>query len=780
MTTDEEFDRTQIEAAVKENFFEGHVDFFGYHEAAKGFFFGGWISHPWPAGDQPQQVRAQLAERAISGGALTTYYHREDVESRGIGFVFFIACPADLRGDFVCLEIEFSRSSHKIYPTRAAPCLRDGDLVEWLQDILAGGEEQSHRRQMRALLFEKPAEIQLAPRMRSGFIDFYGYHGAAGGWLLCGWTTPGRHDGRHDGRQEGLQPQAVVMTFEGGHVSGDAVAASYPRSDLGDAATAGGATAGGGQEGVVFFVQGSGALLGALCSISFEEAGSLGEAGARSTLFLGTPIQRLREQDLNSRLRPILASAAAGGPRDIITALLGRQPYSGVDTLAALSDRVFLEIDEAIFCPPDGLLIIGWCLARPGVVRDIRLRCGQLATQVKLSECIRVDRPDVLASVGTEHGFDDARCGFIAFVPHAVVADGRCYIEIETTRREIGYRSVAKPRLEGMAAIRRLLECFELRFMDVPAGFDRVIGPAVELLNQARLRARPAVQLVQYGDAPVQPRFSVIVPLYGRIDFVEYQLGLFCQHAPSAGVEFIYVLDDPPKRREALLLFASIYERFRIPFRAVLLDRNVGFAPANNIGLGLATGEFVAFLNSDVFPGTLDWLERLAARLVADPGIGVIGPLLLFEDGSVQHQGMYFKALSEFGGWSFGQHFAKGLHYTGGPGLRRCISITGACMLMRRSLAVLTGGFDEGYVIGDFEDSDLCLKLHAKGLDSVVDPAVRLFHLERKSQESAARAWRMNLTLYNAWRHERRWARTLAKHPLSNEPLAQETAEQGA
>jgi hypothetical protein len=34
---------------------------------------------------------------------------------------------------------------------------------------------------------------------------------------------------------------------------------------------------------------------------------------------------------------------------------------------------------------------------------------------------------------------------------------------------------------------------------------------------------------------------------------------------------------------------------------------------------------------------------------------------------------------------------------------------------------------------------------------------VELYHLERKSQAAPGHAWRMNLTLYNAWVHQRRW-----------------------
>ena len=60
-------------------------------------------------------------------------------------------------------------------------------------------------------------------------------------------------------------------------------------------------------------------------------------------------------------------------------------------------------------------------------------------------------------------------------------------------------------------------------------------------------------------------------------------------------------------------------------------------------------------------------------------------------------------------------------------------------------------------MIGDFEDSDLCLRIGALGLARAVDLDVRLYHLERQSQGNMANAWRFNLTLYNAWVHENRW-----------------------
>ena len=89
---------------------------------------------------------------------------------------------------------------------------------------------------------------------------------------------------------------------------------------------------------------------------------------------------------------------------------------------------------------------------------------------------------------------------------------------------------------------------------------------------------------------------GVIVTLFGRLDFIEYQLAFFSRHARAQPYELIYVLDDPARARQLEILAASAFARFAIPFRIVLLAQNLGFAPANNLGLALARAPFVESL----------------------------------------------------------------------------------------------------------------------------------------------------------------------------------------
>ncbi len=521
---------------------------------------------------------------------------------------------------------------------------------------------------------------------------------------------------------------------------------SHVREDLGDLGL-----------GVVIHLEADGAPLGALVSVGIAMPGNA---------WTVTPSQHapvLRDQALANAVLPVIAALVPGDTRTRLHALASRRGFTGANTLGELRDRVFLEIDEAIFCPPNGLVLVGWAPFDLSLVRAIRVQCGHLASELRLDRCVRLDRHDVLESVGVPNGLQELRSGFTAWLPDALLPDEPSYFEVETERNEIAHRNMPKPKLRGMQAIRFLLDRADVRYGDVAPAFDHVFGPAVTALNQDRLRVPPRADVIAFGPQPPAPVLTVIVTLYGRLDFMEYQFGFMSRHAPDMQVEYIYVLDDPSRQREAEVLAASIHQRFAIPLRLVGLQRNLGFGPANNIGLGLARGEFVCFLNSDVFAGSPDWMERLVGHLRADAWLGAVGPLLLFEDDCVQHQGMVFERLPEFASWRFPMHVRKGWRRPVETGLQSCLAITGACMVMRTDIAVQLGGFDEAYVIGDFEDSDLCLKLRRRGLSCAVDMDVFLYHLERQSQAGSEQRWRMNLTLCNAWTHERRWGDTLAR-----------------
>jgi GT2 family glycosyltransferase len=90
-------------------------------------------------------------------------------------------------------------------------------------------------------------------------------------------------------------------------------------------------------------------------------------------------------------------------------------------------------------------------------------------------------------------------------------------------------------------------------------------------------------------------------------------------------------------------------------------------------------------------------------------------------------------------------------------------AVTGACLAMRRAQFDEVGGWDTGYLIGDFEDSDLCLKLRSAGWDIAYEPAVQLVHLARQSFKMLGEDdYRTRVVIHNAVRHQSRWESLLA------------------
>jgi GT2 family glycosyltransferase len=158
----------------------------------------------------------------------------------------------------------------------------------------------------------------------------------------------------------------------------------------------------------------------------------------------------------------------------------------------------------------------------------------------------------------------------------------------------------------------------------------------------------------------------------------------------------------------------------------------------------------------------------------ATPGIGALGPKLLYEDGSLQHAGLYFDRDASAGLWS-NLHYFKGLQSQFAPAnvARPVPAVTGACLMIARSLWNELDGLRSEFVQGGYEDSDLCLRLIEAGHENWYLPNVELHHLEDQSFPSEAR--RM-ATAYNTWLQTRYWGARIAQlmgdEKYSPEPIA--------
>jgi GT2 family glycosyltransferase len=167
-------------------------------------------------------------------------------------------------------------------------------------------------------------------------------------------------------------------------------------------------------------------------------------------------------------------------------------------------------------------------------------------------------------------------------------------------------------------------------------------------------------------------------------------------------------------------------------FKVVPCPGPFNFSRLCNLGARQADGDFLLFLNNDVEVLTPDWLEQLL-RLGNCPKVGVVGATLLYPDGTLQHAGIF-----PSGGGRF-CHVYRG-HPHDDPGdngelgqARTVPAVTGACLMIRRSLFMEMGGFDETLGL-THNDVDLCRRVRERGLKVAVSPHARLWHLESLSR----------------------------------------------
>ena len=193
---------------------------------------------------------------------------------------------------------------------------------------------------------------------------------------------------------------------------------------------------------------------------------------------------------------------------------------------------------------------------------------------------------------------------------------------------------------------------------------------------------------------------------------------------------------------------------------------NLGFAKANNIGIGATDSEHVLLLNPDTIvpAGAVD---TLVARIDADVSIAAVGPRLVDAEGRAE---LSFGAM--YSPWTEARRkLALALDARGVAPVRGWIEratrgprepdwLTGACLLIRRAAGEAVGWFDERYFMYA-EDVDLCAGLRAAGGRIVFVPDAEVVHLRGRSGASrpgpTRDAWRAShLAFYE--KHRSAWA----------------------
>ena len=240
---------------------------------------------------------------------------------------------------------------------------------------------------------------------------------------------------------------------------------------------------------------------------------------------------------------------------------------------------------------------------------------------------------------------------------------------------------------------------------------------------------------------------SFVIPLYNQLALSQVCLASLRATLPR-GLDYEIVLVDDGSTDGTREWLATLRDD-RV--RVVLNERNLGYAAANNRAIATARGDLLALLNNDLelLPG---WLPPLlAARRRLGARAGIVGNVQRnHRTGEIDHVGIDVDRKTK----PFHSRHRPPLLLRWLFPIRRVPAVTGACILLDRSLWNELGGFDAEFVNGG-EDVDLCLRARAAGrINAVALRSVVRHHVsasggrhlrDEENSRRLARKWRSDL-----------------------------------
>lgn len=189
------------------------------------------------------------------------------------------------------------------------------------------------------------------------------------------------------------------------------------------------------------------------------------------------------------------------------------------------------------------------------------------------------------------------------------------------------------------------------------------------------------------------PIVDIVIPTFGQEGFTLKCFESLARTLAPGDARVIWVDNGShPMNRVAL---AEKISRLALPTLPIFLDDNLGFVKATNAGIAVSTAPYVLLLNNDTEMPE-GWLKAFLDVMVAEPKVGIVGPL-----SSSSHQWQGNVPLT-----------------TKAPGyglLSRVSMLAFFCSLIRREVIVECGYLSEEYRAGLGDDDDYCERVKRAG-----------------------------------------------------------------
>jgi GT2 family glycosyltransferase len=222
-----------------------------------------------------------------------------------------------------------------------------------------------------------------------------------------------------------------------------------------------------------------------------------------------------------------------------------------------------------------------------------------------------------------------------------------------------------------------------------------------------------------------QPKVSIIIPTKNKSEILSKCVESIRKKTNYSNYEILIVNNMSFDESTRLLL--DNYQKNGI--EVIDFAQSFNYSRICNIAAARSTGELLCFLNNDTEILSENWLSSMVDH-ATEEATGVVGALLTYPEGPIQHMGIALGYTGVAGhpnsGLSADEFLPNGCYQVSG--------VTFACAMISKRKFQEIGGLDENYPVG-FNDVDFCVRSTKVGYKNVMCLEARLTHSESQTRK---------------------------------------------
>ena len=291
---------------------------------------------------------------------------------------------------------------------------------------------------------------------------------------------------------------------------------------------------------------------------------------------------------------------------------------------------------------------------------------------------------------------------------------------------------------------------------------DCLIGTDIQKqeLQIAAVPEAPAKTAGDYAHLEVpqwaDPQVSIVIPVYNQFEYTYYCIKSIAENSGNISYEILIADDCSSDLTQQLDTIIS-------GVKVIRNQKNLRFLRNCNHAARFAKGRYILFLNNDT-QVQKDWLTPLVELIERDEKNGMVGSKLVYPDGRLQEAGGIL--WKDGSAWNYGNRSdpdAPEYNY-----VKEVDYISGAAIMIRRTLWEEIGGFDEQFAPAYCEDSDLAFEVRKHGYRVLYQPLSVVVHFEGVSNGTDTSSGQKAYQVINQKKFFEKWKDVLEREHFEN------------